>query len=202
MSSPQAHRNGHWEAVALTPGAPLPDTYGEDVLVLLPRDPHWMFAYWELTEALWQECALRWGAEIVQHSERVLRVHAVTENRFFDITITPVANNWYIQVDQPGRSYCVELGLKTADGRFFCLLRSNVVHLPLGQVSDVVDERWMSIDQETFEKLLERFRTHRVKAGSVEWAQHLVQRLLQRWERLQVGFSWPGGRREPAVMAK
>lgn len=187
----------YWESLALSPGPPLPETYGKDVLILLPRDPHWMFTYWEITESLWQTCVQRWGARVVEQAQVLLRVHDVTgidfpnspSHRWFDIPITPAANNWYIQVDQSGRSYCIELGLKTTDGRFLLLLRSNVIHLPLGRVSDIVDEQWMSIDQETFEKLLERLDIQRTRAGSAE----IVHRLARRWERMQIGFSWKGG---------
>lgn len=200
MASSQSngsHGAGDRVAMALTPGSPLPDLYGEAVLVLLPRDPHWMFAYWELPEALWHEAERRWGSAVVAQAEPALRVHDVTGLNFpeapshqsLDIPITLTADNWHIHVPQSGRSYCVELGLKTADGRFLWLLRSNVVHLPLGRVSDVVDDRWMRIDQETFEKLLERFGNRGLGGGSAE----LVRRLAKRWERSQAGFSWPGG---------
>jgi hypothetical protein len=34
---------------SLNAGETLPPFYGEDTLVLLARDPYWLFSYWELT---------------------------------------------------------------------------------------------------------------------------------------------------------
>ncbi|MGH7197602.1 MAG: DUF4912 domain-containing protein [Candidatus Omnitrophota bacterium] len=136
-----------------THGFALPSQYGEDKAVLMVRDPWWLFAYWEVTP--WRE------REIVEAIQRagltreksVLRVYDVTDtalpdcHSFFDIELVNLANSWYIDVGSPNRQWVVEVGVRTREGRFFMLVRSNVVRTPRFGVSDVLDEEWMLPDE-------------------------------------------------------
>lgn len=133
----------------------LPSAYGETRIVIMVRDPHWLFAYWEITDArkmdIEREARAGWG-----DLRKVLRVYDVTDIEFngtnahkhFDIDITSETGNWYIRVGEANRSWCVDLGVITADGRFIVIARSNVVVTPREGASDVIDEEWMSIEEE------------------------------------------------------
>jgi hypothetical protein len=140
-------------------GGPLPEGYGDTLIVLLPRDPQWIFAYWEISVKTRDEITKKYGANIFQKAKPAIRVYDVTNvhfdgrnaNRTFDIFITPESKNWYIYVGMPKRSYCADLGLLIDDGVFITLARSNVVATPAGSVSDIYDEQWMLV-KEDFEK--------------------------------------------------
>ena len=131
----------------------LPDSYGKDRIVAMPRDPYWVHVYWEITEGAISG-ALKSLGRAQQNARRILRVYssdaegAGAERVLFDIFLTPEARNWYINVGGPGRTYRVDLGLLTAGGKFVCLMRSNVVSTPRDRMSDVLDEKWMSLSSE------------------------------------------------------
>ncbi|MCM8782803.1 MAG: DUF4912 domain-containing protein, partial [Candidatus Omnitrophica bacterium] len=137
----------------------LPKVYGEDRLVLQSRDPWWIHAYWELTPRLYEKVKSELKDEFFQ-AKRILRVYDISNiifdgtnaHRYFDIEINDYANNWYIDVGGPGRSWCVDLGLKLPDNRFITLIRSNVVHTPLDGPSWITDEEWM-VPEEVFARL-------------------------------------------------
>jgi hypothetical protein len=149
----------------------------------MPRDPTGMFSYWEV-----QPQAARIGS-----SRPVIRVFELDRSKTngsrerlaFEIDVSLEAGNWYVNVSEPGRSWFVELGLKTRDGRFILLARSNTVSLPCGQVSDVIDDRWM-IYREGSEKLIELSRAERAGHGSLE----IARMLLRRWEMHAGVSSW------------
>lgn len=133
-------------------GFELPERYGEDKLVLLVRDPWWIYAYWEVTpehEKEVSDLVMRHGSAI---QAKVLRVYDVTDKNFpkhhsfFDIEIG-FSNNWYVDVGAPDRQWVAEVGFRTRDGRFFALVRSNVVRTPRFGVSDVLDEEWLLPDE-------------------------------------------------------
>lgn len=134
------------------PGFDLPSRYGEDKLVLMARDPHWLFAYWEITAAKQEEFGL--SPETWRASRPVLRVYDVTgvefngtnANSVVDVPITEEADRWHIEVGQPNRSFCVELGRILPGGSFITLLRSNIVTTPRASLSEAVDEEWMWIE--------------------------------------------------------
>jgi len=131
----------------------LPRGYGSTRVVLMVRDPFWLHAYWEIAEDVSETVTAALGPEGWQLGRKTLRVHDVTDiefdgtnaHRTFDIDISNGANNWYINVERPNRSYCAELGLVGPDGRFVLLSRSNVVRTPRAGPSEVIDEEWMTI---------------------------------------------------------
>ena len=130
----------------------LPRAYGHDRLVLLARDPWWLFAYWELTPTSRIRALRSLGAE-AEGAVEVLRVHDVTFIDFsgdnawssFDIEPTPAADSWYVNVWKPAAAYCVELGVRTTTGRFISILRSNTVTTSRPQPSPDTTVRWVTL---------------------------------------------------------
>ena len=132
-----------------TPAPELPSTYNDNRLMLLARDPYWLYAYWDFSVEQISAALTRLGA---QDARPTLRVFDVTYVNFdgtnawseVDIDLTPFATNWYIPVPQPDAAYCVEVGYRTPDGRFAALGRSNVVATPRAEASLSTTLRWMT----------------------------------------------------------
>lgn len=164
----------------------LPPYYSENKLVLLVRDPWWLFSYWEVTP--WREAEVT--ADVARagssRQKTVLRVYDITgasiesPNTLFDIEIHHLNSNWYIDVGQPDREWIAEIGYKTADGRFFMLVRSNSVRTPAFGISDVLDEEWMMPDDLYF-KLLGIMGGFDATGGS-----HQIRKLVERYVRQSV----------------
>ncbi len=140
------------QAVSSPRGFELPSHYGDNKMALLVRDPWWIFSYWEVTPAREGEVMGVMRREGQERDKTVLRVYDVTDvslpnaHSYFDIELGFIASNWYIDVGKPNRQWVVELGIRSRDGRFFMLVRSNVVRTPRFGVSDVLDEEWMLPD--------------------------------------------------------
>ncbi|MGD0153621.1 MAG: DUF4912 domain-containing protein [Thermacetogeniaceae bacterium] len=133
----------------------IPASYGDCQIAALPRDPNWLFVYWEINEAKREEIARHFGHWDWDQSRPVLRVYDTTNLYFFDsrqqmeIAINDYANNWYIRTGQPNRTFCVELGRIRPDGSYIFLARSNFVSTPRDQISDVIDEEWLLLPEYT-----------------------------------------------------
>ncbi len=131
----------------------LPTYYDQDKIILQVRDPRWLHSYWELRGQTIEGLKNRLKDEFYR-AKRVLRVYDVSNiifngnnaNSFFDIIVNDYANSWYIDTNGPGRSWCVDLGLMLADGRFITIVRSNVVQTPIDGPSWITDEEWMIPD--------------------------------------------------------
>ncbi|MFZ5650473.1 MAG: DUF4912 domain-containing protein [Bacillota bacterium] len=138
----------------LEPVPELPQSYGLDRLVLMVRDPHWLYAYWEITATKMEEISVKLGPRSWDNSRPVLRVYDVTgvdfnganAKRYFDCSLNEYSDNWYINVAEANRSYCVDLGRLFPDGSFVTILRSNIVTTPRDALSDRLDEEWMWIE--------------------------------------------------------
>jgi len=128
-----------------TESYPLPAGYGDNRVVLMARDPHWLFTYWETPPI---EGFLDWppGEGRPEESARVLRVHDVTDQSSYDVEIGTDIGSWYLNVGKPKHSYYVEIGRRTKSGRFVLLARSNVVSTPADSVSEIIAEEWPPLD--------------------------------------------------------
>jgi len=106
--------------------ARLPDSYDENLLVLMVQNPHVVFCYFELGKTF-RALLARNGGRL-----RLNEVGEGDESRMpvEDVALSPEAANWYFRGVADGRSYDAELGWRAADGLFLSLLRSNVVHTP------------------------------------------------------------------------
>lgn len=118
----------------------------------LPRDPLWIFAYWEISQESIDNLKTTMGGDFGS-ARWVLRVSDVTDIdysgknawRTMDIDISFNANSWYIKVWEPGRVYLIQGGLLSLDLRvFFEAMRSNSIHMPRAGVSAVTDQEWSS----------------------------------------------------------
>jgi len=135
-------------------GEELPHQYGVDRMVLMARDPAWLYAYWEVSATRQDDFGRVYGPEAWQITRPALRVYDVTGVDFDDVNARKIidiglhddSENWHIMVDDPDHSFLVDLGRVFPDGRFVTLLRSNLVQTPRAGLSDRTDEHWMWIE--------------------------------------------------------
>ena len=126
----------------------LPAGYGDNRIVLMVRDPYWLYTYWEVSEKRRGEIMNEIGGEAFNRSREILRVYDTESWHYFDLEIGGGARNWYIHVPEPNRTYCVDIGFMTPQGKFITAARSNWVTTPLDRMSDVIDEQWLIPDWE------------------------------------------------------
>ena len=128
-----------------------PAGYGDNKIVILIRDPWWIFSYWEIRKDKEEDVLNKIRAVDEKIEKYILRVYDITDvnfngknaNSFFDIELKGLANNWYINVGVPDRSWVVDIGICTKGGKFYTLARSNVIRTPRYGMSDKVDAEWM-----------------------------------------------------------
>lgn len=133
----------------------LPAGYGDNHIIVQVRDPYWIYAYWEITHEKLNLMRQEFG-NALDNAKRILRVYDITgvvfngnnANKFFDIEANDYASNWYINVGNPGRTYCVDIGLFLRDGRFIIIARSNIVATPIDGPSWITDEEWMIVEDD------------------------------------------------------
>lgn len=120
--------------------------------VLMSRDPHMIYAYWDYT----QQDVNRLGSELIFRNEPpkyILRVYDVTAVNFdgtnanytWDIEVGLETKKRFISVWQDNADYCVEFGVSTSGNQFVALMRSNTVHTAPLSPSKRDDLIWQDI---------------------------------------------------------
>ncbi len=110
--------------------AGIPERYNETMIRVLPRDPAWIYAYWDIAEQK-RGALVENGLEeslFLRVSE--LNSHHDHKRDFFDISITLEDWKWYINIPQPGSRYRVDLCCSQEE-KVKVLAKSNEVRMPL-----------------------------------------------------------------------
>jgi len=119
--------------------------------VLMVRGPYWLHAFWEVTPRSVERAQSALGQE--WHGARpVLRLLRMenglqaspSEQVIREIEIHGGVKNWFIDIREAMRCR-VEVGYRTAGGRFHALARSNAVSSPAASQSDTLDAHWGEI---------------------------------------------------------
>jgi|SoiMethySBSTD1v2_1073268.scaffolds.fasta_scaffold137877_2 hypothetical protein len=128
----------------------LPAAYGVDRAVLVPRDPWWIFVFWEISSAT-REAALGALGSDAHDACPMLRIYDVTfvdprgsnAALSFDVEVPRGTESWYVNVGRPAATYCAEIGLRTSSGHFLPLLRSNAAATPRATPAADREVRWL-----------------------------------------------------------
>lgn len=120
----------------------LPEHYDADRLVLMVRDPYWLFCYWELTARTEIRAEALIGAEEYGAAASILRLIDLDTGEHWDVTAGYNAPGWYWNPARPGDAFVCELARIDRHGRYIALLRSNVVRTPRDGPSELTDPDW------------------------------------------------------------
>ncbi|PSN11593.1 Rho termination protein [filamentous cyanobacterium CCT1] len=128
--------------------ADLPSGYGESRIVLMPRDPQWAYAYWDIPNTHKDELRRQGGSRLA------LRFYDVTDIDFYSqaphslqqYECDEMAREWYLPIPVSDRDYVAEIGYLCNDGRWLVLARSLPVHIPPVYPSDWVEDHFMTVD--------------------------------------------------------
>ena len=96
-------------------GGELPESYGTKKLFLTARDPHWLYAHWDLTRDQQNELN-----NLSTDGHLVLRIFAgkIEGHPACEIHVHPESRHWFAHVERAGSSYSAELGYYSSLGKW------------------------------------------------------------------------------------
>lgn len=164
------------KGIYIEKGKPLPPGYGDNVLVVLVKDPYWLYSYWEFNEEFQNAIKKEYGTKIFNETQMVLRVNDLTLNNYYDIEISIFARSWYIRVKNSDNVYKCELGLVDNKKNYIKLLESNTVTLPPETPSEKYDTDYMVV-KEDFEKIFKLSGGYEIGKNSFDIMKILTERM-------------------------
>ena len=128
----------------------LPGGYGQSRIVLLPRDPQWAYAYWDIPNEAKEVLRSQGGQQLA------LRVYDVSDidlnyqspHSVQEYLCDEMAREWYLPIPVSDRDYVIDIGYRTFDGRWLILARSAPVHVPPVYPSDWVEDIFVTVNWE------------------------------------------------------
>lgn len=156
------HASGPGQRYSLGPKPPtehftaseeeLPEAYGTMQLFLTARDPHWLYAAWDLTRE-----QLKKFNSLSAHKHLILRVYGTKDagNAISEIHVHPESRNWFVPVPSASTSYLVELGYYDASNAWTNIALSSPTLTPPDTVSEDTNVRFATIPADvSFEEIL------------------------------------------------
>jgi uncharacterized protein len=126
----------------------LPGGYGESRIVLLPRDPQWAYAYWDIPNEHKEELRRQGGQQLA------LRLYDATDvdlnyqapHSVQEYPCDELAREWYVPIPVSDRDYIADIGYRCFDGRWLVLARSSAVRIPPVYPSDWIEDVFMTVN--------------------------------------------------------
>ena len=134
-------------------GGELPESYGTKKLFLTARDPHWLYAHWDLT----REQQNKFNAESTD-GHLVLRVYVnrIEGHPISEIHVHPESRHWFAHVELAGNSYAAELGYYSSIGKWMRVAASSSTCTPPDAVAVESETEFATIPFEfPFAKLMQ-----------------------------------------------
>jgi hypothetical protein len=150
----QRYQIGGTEPAMLAPEpAELPESYGTQRLLLVARDPHWLYAHWDLTAE-----QLRKYNSASRDKHLIVRVfrNQPGGDVVLEQHVHPESRNWFLHVGNGGAKFVAQLGYYNRAGKWETVATSAATFTPPDALSDDTSVRFETIPIEVpFKKLLE-----------------------------------------------
>lgn len=110
----------------------LPESYGTRQLLLVARDPHWLYAHWDFTREQQREYN-----SLSRDRHMVLRVYLAAPHGHpaTEVHVHPESRHWFVHVTGAGKKYVAELGYYEMDGEWNAVAVSGATLTPPDSVS-------------------------------------------------------------------
>jgi uncharacterized protein len=120
----------------------LPEAYGTGSFWLTARDPHCLYAHWDLTPE-----QQRHYNRLAAHRHLAVRVRTepADDPASAEIHVHPESGHWFIHVEQAGRTYLAELGYYGQDGHWRRLALSEPAATPPERVAEPAPVRFATV---------------------------------------------------------
>ena len=146
----------------------LPEAYGTQKLLLMARDPHWIYSHWDFT----REQQRRYNA-LSAHHHLVLRLHmdTPTDQPVTEIHVHPESRCWFLHADRAAAKYVGELGYYRADHKWVTIVTSSPVVTPPNGTSEDKTVEFASVPAEPAAKAEPPRPAERLFAPRYAWIQ-------------------------------
>ncbi len=166
----------------------LPEAYGTKRLFVTARDPHWLYAHWDLTTRQLRQYN---GLSADRHLVVRVFVGDFSSPPCTEVHVHPESRNWFVHVGRGGTKYLAELGYYARPDRaWVSITRSGATLTPPDRVSPDATAEFATIPIELpFETLVALVRT--AAKENVPLAEAILQLRASGFQGLPDPKDWP-----------
>ncbi|HZS36151.1 MAG TPA: DUF4912 domain-containing protein [Polyangia bacterium] len=145
-----AQPSGPQEPIGMLDLEELPETYGVDECEVIDKDPAWVFAYWEVTDAGLSAARAQLGpsagsARLVLRLFTTLAGPGGVEREIHDVDLQWNHGRRYLPAPHPGAHLRVAVGLLSVEGYFAPIAHSSLLRVPPAEPGPEGPTEWMEV---------------------------------------------------------
>lgn len=165
--------------------AELPLEYGDTKVVLLTRDPEWIFVYWEISASTRKKFGLDRGNHRKALALRLFELRDGADinaaEKHYDVPVNDYTSSWYLRVPVANANFRVQLGTFKDGGEFLPIATSNEIRSPRMTISEETDVEFAEINDEIYNQIVHLSGGVRIRErlGSDEFLRSLQQRVFE-----------------------
>jgi len=129
----------------LVPEVELPESYGTRKLLLAARDPHWLYAHWDLS--LDEQRRLN-SLSVDRHLILRVFVDTVGGRPFTEVHLHPESRHWFVHVGRGATQFVCELGYYAKDGNWVSVSVSSPTLTPPDSISQDTQAEFVTLPYE------------------------------------------------------
>jgi hypothetical protein len=111
----------------------IPEHYNETYIIAIPKDPNWLYVYWEFSEdavRLMDSSLEQSGSKLVLRLKETDIEEALETIVPFQIDVNELCNGHYMEVPENSRQFQIECGFFKENGSYTPIVQSDPVTIP------------------------------------------------------------------------
>lgn len=112
-------------------------------ITLIARDPHTLYAYWEVPDKKRLAFIFDFGEELWNKSFFVLKVTNISKNESLFLQVNDYTDNWYIPSVDANATFLAEIGRSVSQHFFISMGSSNYTTTPSESVSSTTSAQFV-----------------------------------------------------------
>jgi|GEM_PF-1643577 len=140
----------------------------ETHIILLAKNPYWLYAYWHILEDTIKSFEDRFGNKSWENHNLCLKLANLSTQKEYLLPISNYADSWYIKVDDTHCQWQVYLGKMVPEEGLIILAKSNLAITPPLGPSPIIDPEWEPLGEIWNKFLAQSFLTNLISGVSSE----------------------------------
>jgi hypothetical protein len=142
------------ESLSATPrycfNTEIPERYNETYIIAIPKDPNWMYVYWEFSDEtanLMESNLEQSGSKLVLRLKETEVAESLEVVIPFQVDVAEINNGQYMPIPENSKQFQIECGCFSENGDYIPIAQSDPVFIPSGDADGQIFDIFASDEE-------------------------------------------------------
>jgi hypothetical protein len=128
----------------------IPERYNETYIIAIPKDPNWMYVYWEFSDEtanLMESNLEQSGSKLVLRLKETEVAESLEVVIPFQVDVAEINNGQYMPIPENSKQFQIECGCFSENGDYIPIAQSDPVFIPSGDADGQIFDIFASDEE-------------------------------------------------------